>query len=69
MREVRSSSKYPDNWGETDSDGGASFAPVGGVVQTNSGQGALAYGMIVSVTPRCRLVRTTLAHLQMRPSS
>jgi beta-barrel assembly-enhancing protease len=42
--------KYPDNWGETDSDGGASFAPIGGVVQTNSGQGALAYGMIVSVT-------------------
>jgi beta-barrel assembly-enhancing protease len=42
--------KYPDNWGETDSDDGASFAPVGGVVQTNGGQGALAYGMIVSVT-------------------
>jgi beta-barrel assembly-enhancing protease len=41
--------KYPDNWGETDSDGGASFAPIGGVVQTNGGQGALAYGMIVSV--------------------
>ncbi len=42
--------KYPDNWAKTDSDDGASFAPVGGVVQTNSGQGALAYGMIVSVT-------------------
>ena len=42
--------KYPDNWGETDSDDGASFAPVGGVVQTSGTQGALAYGLIVSVT-------------------
>ena len=42
--------KYPDNWGKTDSDDGASFAPVGGVVQTSGGQGALAYGLIVSVT-------------------
>ena len=42
--------KYPDNWGETHSDDGASFAPVGGVVQTSGGQAALAYGMIVSVT-------------------
>jgi Zn-dependent protease with chaperone function len=42
--------KYPDNWGETDSDDGASFAPVGGVVQSSGTQGALAYGLIVSVT-------------------
>ncbi len=43
--------KYPDNWGETDSDGGASFAPASGVVQGANGEGALAYGMIASVTP------------------
>src|SRR6202040_492662 len=43
--------KYPDNWGETDSDSGASFAPAGGVVQGANGEGALAYGMIASVTP------------------
>jgi beta-barrel assembly-enhancing protease len=43
--------KYPDNWGETDDNGGASFAPAGGVVQGSAGQNALAYGMIVSVTP------------------
>jgi hypothetical protein len=42
--------KYPDNWGETDTDGGASFAPAGGVVQVRSGESAVAYGMIVSVT-------------------
>jgi hypothetical protein len=42
--------KYPDNWGETDSDGGASFAPAGGIVQGANGEGALAYGMIASVT-------------------
>jgi beta-barrel assembly-enhancing protease len=42
--------KYPDNWGETDSDGGASFAPAGGVVQVRSGEGAVAYGMVASVT-------------------
>jgi hypothetical protein len=42
--------KYPDNWGETDSDGGASFAPAGGVVQGSNGEGALAYGMVASVT-------------------
>jgi beta-barrel assembly-enhancing protease len=40
--------KYPDNWSETDRDDGASFAPVGGVLQT---QGAVAYGLIVSVMP------------------
>ena len=43
--------KYPDNWGETDENGGASFAPPGGAVQGSGGQSALAYGMIVSVTP------------------
>jgi beta-barrel assembly-enhancing protease len=43
--------KYPDNWGETDSDGGASFAPAGGVVPGSKGEGALAYGVIASVTP------------------
>jgi hypothetical protein len=43
--------KYPDNWGESDSDGGASFAPAGGVVQGSNGEGALAYGIIVSATP------------------
>jgi beta-barrel assembly-enhancing protease len=42
--------KYPDNWGATDANGGASFAPAGGVVQGEGGQAALAYGMIVSVT-------------------
>jgi beta-barrel assembly-enhancing protease len=42
--------KYPDNWGEADGNGGASFAPTGGVVQGSAGQSALAYGMIVSVT-------------------
>ncbi len=43
--------KYPDNWGETDENGGASFAPIRGVVQGSSGDSALAYGMIVSFTP------------------
>jgi beta-barrel assembly-enhancing protease len=43
--------KYPDNWGATDGNGGASFAPAGGVVQGEGGQAALAYGMIVSITP------------------
>jgi beta-barrel assembly-enhancing protease len=43
--------KYPDNWGEADSDGGASFAPIGGLVQGSDGQGGFAYGMIVSMTP------------------
>jgi len=43
--------RYPDNWGETDQNGGASIAPSGGVVQGNSGDNALAYGMIISMTP------------------
>jgi hypothetical protein len=47
----RFSLKYPDNWGESDSGGSASFAPIGGVVQARSGDNAVAYGMIVSLTP------------------
>jgi hypothetical protein len=43
--------QYPDNWGETDENAGASFVPVGGVVQGEGGQTALAYGLIVSTTP------------------
>jgi Zn-dependent protease with chaperone function len=43
--------KYPDNWGQSGDNGSASFAPPGGALQGNDGQGALAYGMIVSVTP------------------
>ncbi len=39
---------YPDNWGVSESDGGAAFAPKGGVVQGSDGQGALAYGIIVN---------------------
>jgi hypothetical protein len=39
---------YPDNWGVSESDGGAAFAPKGGVVQGSDGQGALAYGVIVN---------------------
>ena len=42
--------KYPDNWGETDNDDGASFAPARGVVEGGDGQDAFAYGMIVSST-------------------
>ena len=41
--------KYPDNWGETDAENGASFAPARGVVQGDDGQSALAYGVIGSV--------------------
>jgi hypothetical protein len=43
--------KYPENWGQSGDNGSASFAPPGGVLQGSDGQGALAYGMIVSVTP------------------
>jgi beta-barrel assembly-enhancing protease len=43
--------KYPDNWGQSGDNGSASFAPPGGVVQGGDGQGALVYGMVVSVTP------------------
>jgi hypothetical protein len=42
--------KYPDNWGESDSGRGVLlFVPPKGVVQGSDGQGALAYGMIVSL--------------------
>jgi len=41
--------KYPDNWGTSESGGGASFIPPGGVVQGGDGQGALACGVIVNV--------------------
>jgi Zn-dependent protease with chaperone function len=40
---------YPENWGVSESDGGAAFAPPNGVVQGSDGQGALAYGLIVNV--------------------
>jgi beta-barrel assembly-enhancing protease len=43
--------KYPDNWGQSGDNSNASFAPPGGVVQGGDGQGALAYGLVVSVTP------------------
>ncbi len=45
--------KYPDNWKKyPDSNGGGvSFAPEGGVLDDGSGHAALAYGLIVSVTP------------------
>jgi Zn-dependent protease with chaperone function len=43
--------KYPDNWGESDDSHGATFAPMGGVVQGSGGQNALAWGIIVDLTP------------------
>ncbi len=45
--------KYPDNWKKyPDSNGGGvSFAPEGGILDDGSGHAALAYGLIVSVTP------------------
>jgi Zn-dependent protease with chaperone function len=39
---------YPDNWGVSESDGGAAFAPKNGIVQGSDSQGALAYGIIVN---------------------
>jgi peptidase M48-like protein len=39
---------YPDNWGVSESDGGAAFAPKNGVVQGSDGQAALAYGIMVN---------------------
>jgi beta-barrel assembly-enhancing protease len=42
--------RYPDNWGEADTEGGASFAPLGGLVRAAGGPGGFAYGMIVSTT-------------------
>jgi len=54
--EYRTSSytlKYPDNWKKyPDSDGaGVSFAPDGGVLDDGSGHSALAYGLIIGVSP------------------
>jgi hypothetical protein len=43
--------KYTDNWGESDDSHGATFTPAGGVVQGSGGQNALAYGIIVDLTP------------------
>jgi len=42
--------KYPDNWRKYGDGDNVSFAPDGGVVQTNDSQGALAYGITVSMT-------------------
>jgi hypothetical protein len=42
--------KYPDNWRKYGDGDNVSFAPDGGVVQTNNSQGALAYGITVSMT-------------------
>lgn len=45
--------QYPDNWKRYGENGSksVSFAPDGGVMQGSGGQGALAYGIIVDVTP------------------
>jgi beta-barrel assembly-enhancing protease len=42
--------KYPDNWRKYGDGDNASFAPDRGVVQTNNTQGALAYGITISMT-------------------
>jgi Zn-dependent protease with chaperone function len=39
---------YPDNWGVSESDGGAAFAPKNGIVPGSDDQGTLAYGIIVN---------------------
>jgi beta-barrel assembly-enhancing protease len=41
--------KYPDNWRKYGDGDNASFAPDRGVVQTNNTQGALAYGITISM--------------------
>jgi hypothetical protein len=43
--------KYPDNWGQSDDKNGATFVPPNGVLQGSDGQAALAYGMIVDLSP------------------
>jgi Zn-dependent protease with chaperone function len=43
--------KYPDNWGQSDDKNGATFVPPNGVLQGSDRQAALAYGMIVDVSP------------------
>jgi Zn-dependent protease with chaperone function len=42
--------KYPDNWKKYGDGNSVSFAPDRGVVQTNSTQSALAYGITISMT-------------------
>lgn len=42
--------KYPDNWKKYGDGDNVSFAPDGGVVQANNSQGALAYGITISMT-------------------
>jgi len=42
--------KYPDNWRKYEENKSVSFAPDGGVMEANDGQGGLAYGIIVDVT-------------------
>jgi Zn-dependent protease with chaperone function len=41
--------KYPQNWQAYGSGTGATLAPQGGIVSDSSGNGVLAYGMIISV--------------------
>jgi hypothetical protein len=41
--------RYPDNWRANGSGDAANFVPDGGVVNNSKGQGALAYGVIVSL--------------------
>jgi beta-barrel assembly-enhancing protease len=43
--------KYPDNWGESDDSRGATFVPPAGVIQGSDGRNALAYGVIVDLSP------------------
>jgi hypothetical protein len=42
--------KYPDNWRKYGDGDNVSFAPDGGVVQADNSQGALAYGITISMT-------------------
>ena len=42
--------KYPDNWRKYGDKDDVSFAPDGGVMETQDGHAGLAYGIIVSVT-------------------
>jgi Peptidase family M48 len=43
--------KYPENWGQSDDKNGATFVPPNGVLQGRDGQAALAYGMLVDLSP------------------
>jgi Zn-dependent protease with chaperone function len=42
--------KYPDNWRKYGDGDNVTLAPDGGVVQANNSQGALAYGITISMT-------------------